>query len=348
MILLTSDVLGNITPEMWEAMRKAKLGWPPRGDDENVNALYDRIKELTNKEAAVLVPSGTMANLVAIITHTNGRGDQVILEAQSHSVYSEELGLSSIAHMFPKLIPGNKGIINPASIIEAIEDCEFNHKPKTALLCLENTHMFAGGTIYKPELIMENCKVAHEREVPVHLDGARLFNAAVALDIKAESLVKDVDSIMINLNKGLSAPEGALLCGTKKFIDKAKINLKRLGGSSMHKGGIIAAAGLVALSDKNIARLSEDHRRAKIFAKAVSLIEGAKIDLSTVQSNIVLVDISSSGMNTDTVLQSLFALNVSGLKKNQKVIRFTFHNGISDNDTMMAVDTFKEVLQRKC
>jgi threonine aldolase len=346
MILLTSDVLGNIIPEMWEAMRKAKLGWASRGGDENVNALYDRIKELTNKEAAVLVPSGTMANLVAIMTHTNGRGDQVILEAQSHIVCSEEWGISFIAHMFPKLIPGNKGIISPVSIIEAIEDYPFNHKPRTALLCLENTHMCAGGTIYTPELTMENCKVAHERKVAVHLDGARLFNAAVALNIKAESLVKDVDSVMISLNKGLSAPEGALLCGTKEFIDEAKINLKRLGGNSIHKAGIIAAAGLVALSDKNIARLSEDHRRAKIFAEAVSLIEGVKIDLSTVQSNIVLVDISSSGMDTDTVLQSLVEHNISGLKKNQKVIRFTFHNGISDNDTVVVVDAFKKVLRK--
>jgi len=343
MIMLTSDVLGNVTSEMWEAMRKAKLGWGPRGD-ENVRALYERVKELTNKEVAVLVPSCTMANLVAIMTHTN-RGDQVILEEQSHIAILEEQGLSSIACVFPKLVTGNKGIISPESIIEAIEDYQFNHKPKTALLCLENTHMEAGGTIYTPELTMEICKVAHEREVAVHLDGARLFNAAVALNIKAESLVKDIDSVSFNLNKGLNAPGGALLCGTKKFIDEAKINLKQLGGNSMHKGGMLAAAGLVALSDKNIARLSEDHRKAKIFAKNVSLIEGAKIDLSTVQSNIVLVDISASGMDADTVLQSLAEHNVSGLKKNQKVIRFTFHNGISDNDTVVAADALKEVLQ---
>ena len=343
MIALASDVFGNISLEMWEAMRNAKLS---RGfnSDENVNALYERITYLTGKEAAVLVPSCTMANLVAIMTHTN-KGDQVILEEQSHIVWSEEQGLSSIACVFPKLIHGNKGIISPERIIEAIEDCRFNHKPKTALLCLENTHMGAGGTIYTPELTMKICKIAHERQVAVHLDGARLFNASVALNIQAEGLVKDIDSISINLNKGLSAPEGALLCGTKEFIDKAKINLKRLGGNSMHKAGIIAAAGLVALSNKNIARLKEDHEKAKIFAKAANLIRNAEVDLDTVQSNIVLVDISSSGMDTDTTLQSLAKRNVGGHKKDQKVIRFTFHNGISDDDTMMAVDAFKEVLQ---
>jgi len=343
-IVLTSDVFGHVTLDMWEAMRNAKLGGG-FGGDENVNALYERIKELTGKEAAVLVPSGTMANLVATMTHTN-KGDQVILEQESHIVWSEEWGLSYVANVFPKLIPGNKGIVSPESVSEAIEDCRFSHKPKTALLVLENTSMFAGGTIYTPDLTNEICKVAHERGVAVHLDGARLFNAAVALNIKAEKLVKNVDSVFVSLNKGLSAPEGALLCGTKKFIDKAKINLKRLGGNSMHKGGIVAAAGLVALSDKNIARLAEDNRRAKIFSKAVKLIEGAEIDFSTVQSNVVLVDISSSGMDADSVLQSLAEHNINGFKKNKKIIRFTFHNGISDDDTMMAVDALKEVLQR--
>lgn len=342
MIVLTSDVLGNVTDEMWDAMRNARLGWGARGD-ENLTALIDRIKELTGMENAILLPSCTLANLVAMMTHARS-GEQVIFEEQAHIYWSEEWGFSYVARLFPKLINGDKGIIPPESLKEVLNDCRFNHKPKTGLVCLENTHMGAGGIVYTPEETAGLCEVAHKQGIPVHLDGARLFNAAVALNVPASELVKSVDSVSINLNKGLGAPEGTLLCGSEKFIEKARVNAKRLGGDSMHKAGIAAAAGLVALKDENIRRLKDDHRHAREFAAGINTVKGVQVDMDTIQSNIVIAYISNSGMDSDIFLKELLKRGVSGYKKSDHALRFTFHNGISDEDVKKAVQDIHDVL----
>lgn len=344
MVILTSDVLGNVPDEMWHAMKNAKLGWGARGD-ENLTALINRIKELTGLGNAILLPSCTLANLVAMMTHTCS-GEQIIFEEQAHTYWSEEWGFSYVARLFPKLIKGDKGIMAPEDLEEALNDSRFNHKPKTGLVCLENTHMGAGGTVYTPKATADLCEIAHKQSIPVHLDGARLFNAAVALKVQVSELVKNVDSVSINLNKGLAAPEGTLLCGSKTFIEEAKVNAKRLGGNSMHKAGIAAAAGLVALKDENIKRLADDHRRAKEFAVGISTVKGVEVDLETVQSNIVIADIRKSGMNSDTFLAELLKRDVSGYKKTNNAVRFTFHNGVDDKDVKKAVDAVKDVFEK--
>lgn len=343
MIILTSDVLGNVTEEMWDAMRNARLGWGIRGDGNLIN-LIERIKELTGKEAALLAPSCTMANLAALMTHGSS-GQQVIFEEQAHTYWSEEWGFSYVARLFPKVVRGDRGIMSPESVEEAILDARFNHKPETAVLCLENTHMGAGGTVYTPELTDKLCNVAHKHGVKVHLDGARLFNAAIALKVSAKELARFADSVSINLNKGLGAPEGALLCGSSEFIDRAKINIKRIGGNSMHKAGLIAAAGLVALKDENIRRLAEDHRRAREFAEGIAPIKGIEVDMETVRTNIAIADITKTGMNAEVFLKKLADRNVSGYKKTNTAVRFTFHNGINNADVKEAINAVKDVCE---
>lgn len=344
-ILLNSDVFGVTSKEMWQAMESATVYGGPEGG-KYVEALYERIREITGMEDALLVPSCTMANLTAQCVWADS-GDQVIYEEQCHSLWSEEWGMAYVARVFPKVILGRKGILDPADVAFAMDDSRLKHKPKTALLCLENTHMGAGGTCYTKERIDELCEVAHSRGAAVHLDGARLFNAAIALNTPVKDLLENVDSVSINLNKGLAALEGTLLCGSKDFIDKSKIFVKRIGGNSMHKNDVLAAAGLIALRDENISALEEDHKRAKVFAEEINKIKGVSVDMETVQSNIVLGDISETGIDVDTFVAKLKENGLYSLRKDTKSIRFVFHNGITDEDLPMAVKAMATVAAGK-
>ena len=341
MINMVSDIFGDISPEVWDAMRNAKTEWG--AGDPNLVALCDRIKELTGKEDCILVPSCTMANLVAAMTHISS-GDQVIVEEQAHTLWSEEWGIVYVARAYPKVVKGEKGILTPRQVAEAMDDSRFNHKPKTCLLWLENTHMGAGGVVYTVEQTEALCDVAHERGARVHLDGARIFNASVALGVPVKDLVRAVDSVSLNLNKALAALEGAMLCGTKDFIDAARIHIKRLGGNSMHQSGILAAGALVALRDENINRLAEDHRRAKEFAEKVNMLNGVSVDLATVQSNIVIADFKDSGMDSVTVLAKMKELGLGAYKKDATQIRFSFYNKVKDEDIDEAVSIIRRIL----
>jgi threonine aldolase len=200
---------------MREAMNNAEVGDDVYQEDPTVNRLEELAAKKLGKEAALFVPSGTMGNLIAVLTHCQ-RGDEVILEMDSHIYYYEVGGMSALAGVIPRLIVGDKGIPNPQDIKKALRD-ENLHYPNTTLICLENTHNRAGGTIAPPEVIEEICQLAHQRKILVHLDGARIFNAAVALDIEPILLTKDVDSVMFCLSKGLCAPVGSILAGSKEF-----------------------------------------------------------------------------------------------------------------------------------
>ncbi|MBP1995104.1 threonine aldolase family protein [Paenibacillus eucommiae] len=345
LIDLSTDARTLPTDEMWEAMRRAELGWVSRGEDASVNALLARIQELTGKEAAILLPSCTMANLIALMTHAS-RGDQVILEESSHIAWSEGWGICSIAGLLPKGVQGAKekgGRIEADDLILALEEEKFSHRPKSALLCLENTNNAYGGTVLTPAYTSDICGVARERGLAIHLDGARIFNAAAALKQPVKSLVEPVDSVAINLNKGLSAPEGALLCGSQAFVQRARVIAKALGGDSMHKAGIIAAAGVIALNNM-MEQLSEDHRRARSFAEAIQGIPGVEVDMSSVQTNIVMADISASGLDGRAVLQQLEKRNVAGYLNRAQLIRFVFHRHINDEDVARAAAALAEVI----
>jgi threonine aldolase len=335
MINAISDVLTLPTEEMWAAMREAEKNLFWGRDDPSTKALEARAAELTGKEAGLLVPTGTMANLLAVITQA-GRGDQVVMEATCHTAWSEEWGLAFVGGVYPRLVKGTRGAMDPADVEQAMTQAIFSHLPRTTLLCLENTHNAAGGAILDPQRTAELCQVAHRHGAAVHIDGARLFNAAVALRVPARVLTEPADSVMFSLNKGLSAPAGAVLCSSKETIAKAHANMKRIGGASFHKAGIYAAAGLVAL-EAMVDRLAEDHLRAQHFAEGANQVPGMAVDQSAVQTNIVMLDISGTGREAPALLSHLREQGITAYRYDDHTIRFTFHRHISDADVIAMI-----------
>jgi threonine aldolase len=338
---LRSDTVTLPTNEMREAMKNANVGDDVYQEDPTVNRLEEMAAKKMGKGAALFVPSGTMGNLIAVLTHCQ-RGDEVILEGDSHIYYYEVGGMSAVAGVIPRLIVGNKGIPGIQDIKMALRDENF-HYPKTTLICLENTHNRAGGTIIPHKLTGEICQLAHQQNIAVHLDGARIFNAAIALDIEPTLLVKDVDSIMFCLSKGLSAPVGSILVGSKKFIQRARKNRKMLGGG-MRQAGILAAAGIIAIENM-VERLGEDHKNARILGEALADISGIKVDLETVQTNMVCFDLNKSGMDTYQFLPKLAEYNILGSPRPPTKVRLVTHYGISEDDIYATIKAIKEIVR---
>jgi threonine aldolase len=344
MIDLKSDVVSLPTEEMWEAMRKVRPGgWVMSREDPDVQRLEKMGAEMMGKEDALFTLTGSMACLIAMITHCE-RGHQVLLEKDSHILWSQEWGLAYIGSLFPRVIEGCRGIMDPEDVEVAIRECRFNHLPVTDLLCLENTHNMAGGTVLSPKQTESLCEVAHRCGAQVFIDGARILHAAVALGVKPEKLAGPADSVMFSLIKGLSAPGGALLCGSRDFIKKAHLNLGRIGANAFHRAGILAAAGRVAL-ETMVDRLRDDQRRAKAFAGALAQIKGVIVDLESVQTNIVMAEISASGMNSDEFLGRLLREMVRGHRFSSTMVRFTFHHLITDEDVGKAAKAVQEVMR---
>lgn len=288
---LRSDTVTQPTDEMREAMARALVGDDVWGEDPTVHELEALAAEMLGKEAAVFVPSGTMANLVAVMTHTQ-KGDEVILEADSHTYYYEVGSISAVAGVMPRVIQGTLGYVSPAQLREAMRPPNI-HFPPTRLLCLENTHNRAGGIPFGPDEMDAIGIAAHELGLAVHLDGARIFNAAVALGVPATSLTRHVDSVMFCVSKGLSAPVGSLLAGSSDFIARARRFRKMLGGG-MRQAGVIAAAGLVALRTM-VDRLAEDHANARRLAEGLVGSPGLRVDLARVHTNMVQMHIDGPG-----------------------------------------------------
>ena len=337
---LRSDTVTLPTNEMREAMKNANVGDDVYQEDPTVNRLEELAAKKLEKEAALFVPSGTMGNLIAVLTHCQ-RGDEVILETDSHIYYYEVGGLSAIAGVVPRLIAGNKGVLNPDDIKKELRE-ENLHYPKTTLLCVENTHNRAGGTITSPKVIKEICQLAHQRNIKVHLDGARIFNAAIALNIKPALLTKDVDSVMFCLSKGLSAPVGSILAGSKEFIQRARKNRKMLGGG-MRQAGILAAAGIIAL-EKMVDRLKEDHKNARILGEGLANISGINVDLETIQTNMACFDLQESSMDTFQFLPKLAKYNILGSPRPPTQVRLVAHYGISEDDIYATIKAIKEIV----
>jgi len=291
----------------------------------------------------LFVPSGTMGNLIAVLTHCQ-KGEEVILEAESHMYYYEVGGISAVAGVVPRLITGDRGILNLKDIKEALRE-ENIHYPKTTLICLENTHNRAGGTITSPKITEEICQLAHQSNILIHLDGARIFNAAIALNIEPDILAKDVDSVMFCLSKGLSAPVGSILAGSKEFIQKARKNRKLLGGG-MRQAGILAAAGIIAL-EKMIERLEEDHKNAQILGEGLAKIEEIKVDLETVQTNMVYFDLQESDIDTYKFLPKLAEYNILGSPRPPTKVRLVTHYGINREDIYTTIKAIKEIVSEK-
>ncbi|HHT48905.1 MAG TPA: low-specificity L-threonine aldolase [Firmicutes bacterium] len=338
---LRSDTVTKPTAEMRKAMAEAEVGDDVYGEDPTIHKLETIAAQIIGKEAALFVPSGTMGNQVAAMTHLS-RGEEVILEAESHMFYYEVGGLALLSAAQTRTIPGKKGFMEPEAIAQAIRG-EDLHFPRTGLLCLENTHNRAGGTVLTPAQIGAMAQIAHDRGVPVHLDGARIFNAATALGIDVRELTAPVDSVMFCLSKGLGAPVGSLLAGTKEFITKARKNRKVLGGG-LRQAGILAAAGIIAL-EKMVDRLAEDHYRARLLAEDLANIPRLMIDPKAFPTNILICSVAKLGISAER-FSALFAQH--GILTNPTSpteIRFVTHKDVSEAQIRITSNVINQIVK---
>ncbi len=336
---LRSDTVTLPTPAMYAAMAAAPLGDDVMGEDPTVQRLEEAAAARLGKEAALFVPTGTMANLAAVLAHTR-RGDEVILEAEAHIFYYEAAGLSVAGGLMPRPLRGHQGALDPADVAAAIRPDDV-HFPRTGLVCLENTHNRAGGTVISLEQTRAVCAVAHAAGLPVHVDGARIFNAALALGVDAATLVADVDSVSFCLSKGLSAPVGSLIVGRREFIGRARRARKMLGGG-MRPAGVIAAAGLVAL-EQMVERLAEDHANARRLGERLAALPGVAVDLATVQTNMVRFSVEPSGLEAAEFVARLRACGVLCGARDRWTIRLVTHRHISAADVDAAAEAIAAV-----
>ena len=287
---LRSDTLTIPTPAMREAMAKAVVGDDVYGEDPTVNQLQEMAAERMGMEAGLFVSSGTMGNLVAMLTHCQ-RGEEIIIGDQAHIFYYEAGGSAAVGGIHPHTIPNQlDGSLKLEDIQNAIRS-ENDHFPVTRVIELENTHNRMGGTVLTPEYTRQVAELAHAHDIRLHIDGARIFNAAVALGVQASELTRHADSVTFCLSKGLSAPVGSVLCGTKDFIRMARKRRKMIGGG-MRQAGILAAAGIVAL-EQQVEQLREDHANARKLAEGIAHIPGLSVDMASVQTNMVYFDLSN-------------------------------------------------------
>jgi threonine aldolase len=335
---LRSDLCSIPTSEMWEAMRNAELGWATVGEDASVNELCERVAGLLGKAAAIWVPTGGMANLMAMLTFCKP-GDHVVLEAASHVLTSEAMGIVEIARLEPSPLWASSGRMDPTAVDELVAE------HSAALLVLENTHTRAGGTTLSTELTGALAAAAHRHGCRVHIDGARLVNAAVALGVPLADLAAPADSVAISLNKSLSAPFGAVLAGSDAVVGRARTMLHRLGGSSFHRAGIAAAAGLVAL-DTMIDRVADDHRRARALAAGLGAIPGVRLRPEVIETNIVLADVSGTGIAPPELASLLADAGLLVLEADTSRIRLVTHRLIGDDEIDRAGAIVAETVAR--
>lgn len=338
---MRSDTITQPTPEMREAMYKAEVGDDVYGEDPTVNRLERMTADRLGKEAALFVASGTMGNLVALLTHCQ-RGDEAIVGDRAHTFVYEQGGMAALGGISPYPIPNQAdGTLRLADINQAIRGDD-EHYPRTRLLCLENTHNMCDGTPLTVDYTAQAAELAHQHGLKVHVDGARIFNAAAALDVDVRELVKDVDSVMFCLSKGLCAPVGSMLCGSADFIAEARRSRKVVGGG-MRQAGVLAAAGIVAL-EQIAPRLAEDHVRAKRLAQGLATIPG--VEVAPVQSNILYFWMSDAVSKTqDEIVESLTEQGVLVLDRVGGRFRAVTHYWIDDEAVERAIDAMRKALQ---
>ena len=335
---LRSDTVTQPTPAMREAMAHAEVGDDVYGEDPTVNRLEELAAELVGKEAAMYVPSGTMGNAIAILTHCR-RGDEIVMGDRSHTYLYEVGGHARLNGSSARAVPNlADGTLDRRKLAQAFLGDDV-HEARTGLLCLENTHNMCGGRVLSPETLRELAAPARRRGVPVHMDGARLFNAAVAQGIPASHLAAEVDSVMFCLSKGLSAPVGSMLCGSRDFITEARRGRKLLGGG-MRQAGIIAAAGLLSLTEM-VERLAEDHANARQLAQGLAQIPGILIEPEFVESNILFFGVRGEDGQPGDVSPLVNAAAERGILfsgGDDGRIRAVTHYGVSSADIERALE----------
>ena len=342
MIDLRSDTVTRPTAAMRAAMAAAEVGDDVYGEDPTINRLQERAAGIFEKEAALFVPSGTMGNQIAVKVHTRP-GQEIVIEERGH-ILNYELGASAIiagVTIRPVRSADGSGILTWPEVAEVLStDGNYDHT-QTGLLCLENTHNLAGGTVMSAEHCAELCDNAHSAGIAVHMDGARIFNAAVASGSSVAELTRHCDSVQFCLSKGLGAPVGSVLVGSKEFIDEARIWRKRFGGG-MRQAGILAAAGLVAL-EESPKRLHEDHDNARRLAEGIAQIPGITIDVAGVETNIVIFDVACTGRSSAEIVADLRERGILSIGFGTK-IRFVTHCDVSAEDITRSIVALASVV----
>lgn len=338
LIDLRSDTVTHPTPAMREAMANAPVGDDVYGDDPTVLQLELLAASMLGKEAALFVPSGNFGNQLALLTHCQ-RGDEVILGDDCHIVWHETGGAAVIAGVQLRTIASNDGTLDAEEVRKRIRDGEDIHWPRTGLICLENAH--SNGKVIPLQNMAAVWEVAQQYQVPVHLDGARVFNAATHLGCDVRDITRYCDTVMCCLSKGLAAPVGSILAGSESFIRKARKNRKMMGGG-MRQLGVLAAPGILALKEMST-RLHEDHDNACFLANALQALPGIKVDLDSVHINMVWFELPAS-LDTERLMS---ALSANGIKVNppeNKLMRLVTHWQVGRKELEKVIDTFRQVL----
>jgi threonine aldolase len=340
---LRSDTFTLPSREMLETIMEADLGDDVEREDPTVNKLQDMAAKRFGTEAALLVPSGTMGNLVAMLSHCK-RGDEIILEADAHMYYYEVGGMSALVGAIPHLIKGKNGVFTPEQVQAALRPGDPLHYPPSRLLEIENTHNRAGGCCWGPSQVKEVSRLAHDNDMSVHIDGARIFNACIALDASPKDFMRHVDSLTFCLSKGLSCPIGSIIVGNEEFIDKARINRKMVGGG-MRQAGVIAAPGIYALENM-VSRLKEDHDNAKRLAVGLADL-GLGIEMTTVQTNLILADTTGIGRKEEEMVELGRKAGVLFFTMGHNKVRFVTHYGITKQEVDEALARLENALGKK-
>jgi len=339
---LRSDTVTKPSPAMRRAMYEAEVGDDVYREDPTLNRLQERAAEVFAREAGLFVASGTMGNQAALKVHGKP-GQEVICEERAH-IYNFEMGtVAAFAGLVPRTIRAEDGILKWEVIAPHVRG-RADHRARTALVELENTSNIAGGSVYPPEVFDDIADHVHAAGLPLHLDGARIFNASVALGRPVTELTKKADSVMFCLSKGLGAPVGSMLVGSREFIEEARIARKMLGGG-MRQAGILAAAGLVAL-EEGPKRLHIDHENAKFLARGLAEIPGIKVDIEKVVTNILFFDVSGTGLSAPEVSRRLKAKNVLANPYDLKLIRMVTHLDVDRAGCERALAVLREAVDQ--
>lgn len=339
-----SDTLTLPSEEMLNAITVASVGDDQYGEDATTQRLEHMAAEMLGKEAALLILSGTMGNLVSILSHTEP-GQELILGVESHIYNAEVGGLARLGGIIARPLTSDAYGLHPEDVEQAIRPVGSSHRAQTGLIAIENTSNRGGGTIVPLARLEGLAEIARRHRVPMHMDGARLFNAAVGLGIHVSEIARHVDSVQICMTKGLSAPLGSLLAGNQQFIDQAR-RYRQMVGGGMRQAGIIAAAGIVAL-ETMVERLAEDHHNASALAKGLAKIKGLEVNSSVVETNIVYVDVSNLGITGEYAVLELEKRGVKTLATGPTVLRFVSYRGIGTRDVEHTVNVVGDFCNAK-
>src|SRR5436309_510506 len=337
---LRSDTVTKPSAEMRRAMAEAEVGDDVFIEDPTINKLQERAAEIFGREAGLFVPSGSMGNLTCILAQAR-QGQEIICEESGHVYNYEMASMSAIAGVLPRLVTREDGILTWQGISKAIRPKVY-YRPQTALIALENTHNMAGGTVYPTNVAEEICDRAHEAGMRVDLDGARIFNAATYLGENVADMTKKFDSVQFCLSKGLGAPVGSMIVGTREFIERCRSIRKMLGGG-MRQAGVLAAAGLVAL-EKGPERLRIDHDNAKSLAIQVATVPGITLNAAKVQTNIVIFDLKKSGWSSSDLLQAIAMRHVLAVPVDNEKVRMVTHLDVDRSKIEKAAKVIREVM----